>query len=166
MHWEVRHAGSGRRNPIRPRGNSPVFSTKLCSVNKGVRERCPADPYHLKSKACRRQMIKIKQPYIENGIEPKFSMPRVNVLIIQLKEGVCRGAPVLTEMFGLGPAKCLLDLEWNVGLFPRKQKQNFQWSALYLFRPALEPKISIPAHTMLMLPKSEVLIQMQDGQMR
>lgn len=89
-------------------------------------------------------------------------MPRVNVLTILLKEGVFRGSPVLAEMFRLGPAKCLLDLEWNAGLFPRKQKQNFQWSALYLFRLALELKISIPGHTML--PKSKVLIQMQDGQ--
>lgn len=88
-------------------------------------------------------------------------MPRVNVLTIRLKESVFGGAPVLTEMFDLGPAKWLLDLEWNVGLFPRKQKQNFQWSALYLFRPALELKISIPRH--MMLPKSKVLIRMQDG---
>lgn len=59
-HREVRHAGSERRNPIPPQGNSPVFSTKLCRVNKGVREPCLADLYHLKSKARRRQVIKIK----------------------------------------------------------------------------------------------------------
>lgn len=107
----MRHAGSGRCNPVPPQGNSPVFSTKLCGLNKEVRELCPADPYHLKSKAYRRQMIKIKQPYLENRIEPKLSKPRVNVLTIWLMEGVFVGAPVLTEMFDLGPAKCLFDLE-------------------------------------------------------
>lgn len=59
------------------------YFPQLCSVNKGVREPCLADPYHLKSKACRRQIIKIKQPYIENGIEPKFSMSHHSA------EGVC-----------------------------------------------------------------------------
>lgn len=49
-----------------------------------------------------------------------------------------------------------------MGLFPRKQKQIFQGSALYLFSPALELKISISGH--VKLPKREVLIQMQGGQ--
>lgn len=57
VHWEVRHAGSVRHNPIPPPGSSPVFSTKLCGVNKRVRELCP---YHLKNKAYRRHMIKNK----------------------------------------------------------------------------------------------------------
>lgn len=54
---EVRHAGSVRHNPILPPGSSPVFSTKLCGVNKRVRELCP---HHLKNKAYRRHMIKNK----------------------------------------------------------------------------------------------------------
>lgn len=45
-----------------------------------------------------------------------------------------------------------------MGLFPRKQKQIFQGSALYC-SPALELKISTSGH--MKLPKREVLIQMQ-----
>lgn len=50
----------------------------------------------------------MKCPYTVNGTEPNFSMPQVNVLTMLKEEAVFRGAPILTEMFGLGLAKCFV----------------------------------------------------------
>jgi len=70
-------------------------------------------------------MARMKCPYAENGIETKFSMPQVNILKVLLKESVFGGVLVLTELFGLGLAKCLFDLEMSCGIISKKTKTNF-----------------------------------------
>lgn len=105
------------------------FSRSSAVLTRELRELCPIDSCSMENKACRIQMVKMKYPYTENGSvrvwEPKFSMPQVNILQVSLKENVFGGALVLTELFGLGLAKCLFDLEISCGIISKKTKTNF-----------------------------------------